>query len=192
MKILENAGNKNLFEEILTQKNNNKKNKTKKCRHFNENKKREKNINIKTINHIKMDNYRNAKKRMENKVEIKTTKNQNILNLNLAKKINQNVKGILNKKLNLFMDIIYNNSNNINYINVDQIKKTENRAFTNRIGKCHSSCGFYTNAKTVSVNRKKNINLKMAKKHRNLSMQNISNNEYNDIYINKKNQFIIK
>ena len=187
MKIFENAGNKNLFEEILSQKNINK-NKNKK-RHFNENKKLDNYNNIKTINHIKLDNFRNSKKKIENKVEIKATKNKNILNLNLGKKISQNVKGILNKKLDLFMDIIYNNSNDINNlknINLNEInpKKTENRIYINRIGKCHSSCGFYTNAKTVTVNKKKNINLKMAKKHRNLSMQNISNNEYNDIYSN--------
>ena len=83
------------------------------------------------------------------------------------------------------MDIIYNNSNDIN-LNEKNPKKTENKIYTSRIGKCHSSCGFYTNAKTVNNNRKKNVNLKMAKKkHRNLSMQNISNNGYNDIYSNK-------
>ena len=185
MKIFENAGNKNLFEDILSNKNTNK---IKTNRLINENTKYEKN-NIKTINHIKLDNFRNAKKTMENKVEINSTKNKNSLNLNLAKKINKNVKNIFNRKFNLFMDIIYNNSNEININNINsnitKPKKTENKIYINRIGKCHSSCGYYTNAKTVNTNRKKNINLKFAKKHRNLSMQNISNNEYNDIYTNK-------
>jgi serine/threonine protein kinase len=192
MKLLENVGNKNLFEEILSNNKNNGNNKHKnKNRHFNENKKIEKNNNIKTINHIKLDNFRNAKKIIENKAEIKTTKNKNVLHLNLAKKLNKNVKGILHKKLDLFMDIIYNNSNDINNFNNlnsnEKIpKKTENKIYINRIGKCHSSCGFYTNSKTVNANKKKNINLKMAKKkHRNLSMQNISNSGYNDIYTNK-------
>ena len=90
------------------------------------------------------------------------------------------------------MDIIYNNSNDINNFNNlnsnEKIpKKTENKIYINRIGKCHSSCGFYTNSKTVNANKKKNINLKMAKKkHRNLSMQNISNNDY-DLYKNINN-----
>ena len=185
MKIFENAGNKNLFEDILSNK---KTNKIKTNRLINENTKYEKN-NIKTINHIKLDNFRNAKKTMENKVEINSTKNKNSLNLNLAKKINKNVKNIFNRKFNLFMDIIYNNSNEININNINsnitKPKKTENKIYINRVGKCHSSCGYYTNAKTVNTNRKKNINLKFAKKHRNLSMQNISNNEYNDIYTNK-------
>ena len=185
MKILENVGNKYLFEEILAQKNNNNNKYKNKKRHFNENKKLEKNRNIKTINHIKLDNFRNTKKMIENKVEIKTTKNKNVINLNLAKKLNQNVKKILHKKLDLFMDIIYNNSNEIN-LNEKNRKKTENKIYTNRVGKCHSSCGFYTNSKTINNNRKKNVNLKMAKKkHRNLSMQNISNNGYNDMYSNK-------
>ena len=185
MKIFENAGNKNLFEEILSNKNTNK---LKTNRHINEKRKYEKN-NIKTINHIKLDNFRNSKKTMENKVEINTTKNKNPLNLNLAKKINKNVKKIFNKKFNLFMDIVYNYSNEININNINsnitKPKKTENKIYINRIGKCHSSCGFYNNAKTVNTNRKKNINLKFVKKHRNLSMQNISNNEYDDIYTNK-------
>ena len=185
MKIFENAGNKNLFEDILSNK---KTNKIKTNRLINENTKYEKN-NIKTINHIKLDNFRNAKKTMENKVEINSTKNKNSLNLNLAKEINKNVKNIFNRKFNLFMDIIYNNSNEININNINsnitKPKKTENKIYINRVGKCHSSCGYYTNAKTVNTNRKKNINLKFAKKHRNLSMQNISNNEYNDIYTNK-------
>ena len=186
MKLLENVGNKNLFEEILSQKNKNKNNHNK---HINTKQKLEKN-NIKTINHVKLDNFRNAKKIIDNKVEIKTAKNKNTFNLNLAKKINKKVKNIFNKKLNLLMDIIYNNSNDINNINnvnsnVTRPKRTENIININRIGKCHSSCGFYTNAKTMTINKKKNINLKFAKKHRNLSMQNISNNEYNDIYNNK-------
>ena len=58
MKLLENVGNKNLFEEILSQKNKNKNNHNK---HINTKQKLEKN-NIKTINHVKLDNFRNAKK----------------------------------------------------------------------------------------------------------------------------------
>ena len=183
MKILENTGNKYLFDEILSKKNKNITH-----RRIDEHKKFLKN-NIKSLNHIKLDNFRNSKKIIENKVEIKTTKNKNLLNLNLAKKLDKKVKNIFNKKFHLFMDIIYNNSNDINYNNINsnitRPKKTENRAYINRVGKCHSSCGFYTNAKTITTSRKKNINLKFAKKHRNLSMQNISNNEYIDIYNNK-------
>ena len=183
VKILENIRNKYIFDEIL-----NKKNKNITHRYMDENKKLVKN-NIKTLNHIKLDNFRNAKKIIENKVEIKTVKNKNLLNLNLAKKLDKKVKNIFNKKFHLFMDIIYNNSNDINYNNINsnitRPKKTENRTYINRVGKCHSSCGFYTNAKATTTNRKKNINLKFTKKHRNLSMQNISNNECIDIYNNK-------
>ena len=183
MKILENAGNKNIFDEILSTKNKNVTH-----RRIDEHKKFERN-NIKTLNHIKLDNFRNAKKIIENKAEIKTTKNKNILNINLAKKLNQKVNKILNKKFHLFMDILYNNSNDINpnnfNSNITRPKKTENKTYINRIGKCHSSCGFYTNTKTITTSRRKNINLKLAKKHRNLSMQNISNNECVDLYSNK-------
>ena len=183
MKILENTGNKYIFDEILSKKNKNITH-----RRIDENKKLVKN-NIKTLNHIKLDNFRNTKKIIENKAEIKTVKNKNLLNLDLAKKLDKKVKNIFNKKFHLFMDIIYNNSNDINYNNINsnitRPKKTENRTYINRVGKCHSSCGFYTNAKTITTNRKKNINLKFAKKHRNLSMQNISNNECIDIYNNK-------
>ena len=87
------------------------------------------------------------------------------------------------------MILIYNNSNDINpnnfNSNITRPKKTENKIYINRIGKCHSSCGFYTNTKTITTSRRKNINLKLAKKHRNLSMQNISNNECVDLYSNK-------
>ena len=183
MKILENTGNKYIFDEILSKKNKNITH-----RRIDENKKLVKN-NIKTLNHIKLDNFRNTKKIIENKAEIKTVKNKNLLNLDLAKKLDKKVKNIFNKKFHLFMDIIYNNSNDINYNNINsnitRPKKTENKTYINRVGKCHSSCGFYTNAKTITTNRKKNINLKFAKKHRNLSMQNISNNECIDIYNNK-------
>ena len=183
MKILENTGNKYIFDEILSKKNKNVTH-----RRIDENKKLVKN-NIKTLNHIKLDNFRNTKKIIENKAEIKTVKNKNLLNLDLAKKLDKKVKSIFNKKFHLFMDIIYNNSNDINYNNINsnitRPKKTENKTYINRVGKCHSSCGFYTNAKTITTNRKKNINLKFAKKHRNLSMQNISNNECIDIYNNK-------
>ena len=185
MKILENTGNKYIFDEILSKKN---KNKNITHRRIDENKKLVKN-NIKTLNHIKLDNFRNTKKIIENKAEIKTVKNKNLLNLDLAKKLDKKVKNIFNKKFHLFMDIIYNNSNDINYNNINsnitRPKKTENKTYINRVGKCHSSCGFYTNVKTITTNRKKNINLKFAKKHRNLSMQNISNNECIDIYNNK-------
>ena len=70
MKLLENVGNKNLFEEILSQKN---KNKNKHNKHINTKQKLEKN-NIKTINHVKLDNFRNAKKLSITKSKLKRQK----------------------------------------------------------------------------------------------------------------------
>ena len=174
VKIFEN--NKNVFNEILNEKPS------------------EKNIKILNhINHIKLEKYRN-KKIFDTKKEIKTTKSGGVQNLNLIKKISNinhsNVNKIFNKKIHLFMDLIYDNVKNVNLnlnSGISKHKKTENILnINNHIGKCHSSCGFYTNSKTINASRKKTSNLKFAKKRRNLSMQNISNNDY-DLHKNINN-----
>ena len=169
MKILEN--NKNMFNQILSLNKftiDNKKPKSKKNIHNNNNN----NETYKYNRDYKSENIRSKK------FDYKNIKN---------------LKNIYNRKCELLVNVINNNkgqSININ-ANDTKIKNTENKKYGNiigsgsKIGKCHSSSGFY-NEKTLISQRRKTYDSKLPKKNRNLSMNNISNNyNYNNNYINK-------
>ena len=172
MKILEN--NKNMFNQILSLNKftiDNKKPKSKKNIHNNNNN----NETYKYNRDYKSENIRSKK------FDYKNIKN---------------LKNIYNRKCELLVNVINNNkgqSININ-ANDTKIKNTENKKYGNiigsgsKIGKCHSSSGFY-NEKTLISQRRKTYDSKLPKKNRNLSMNNISNNynysKYNNNYINK-------
>ena len=88
---------------------------------------------------------------------------------------------INNKKTNLLMDII--NNNNLKNIKINKNKIIKNKTYANRIGKSHSSLGFFNTEKISSIQKKNNSNSKLSKTNRtHLSMHNISNS--NDYYYN--------
>ncbi len=160
MKMLEN--NKNMFNHILS---------------LNKERFTIDNKNIKTKRHININsNNETHKYSKDNKSEKNHQKRFDYKN-------SKNNKNIYNKKCELLVNVINNNKGqNINInINNTKNKKTENHKSGNgygtgsKIGKCHSSSGFY-NEKTLISQRKKTYDSKLPKKHRNLSMYNISNN----------------
>jgi serine/threonine protein kinase len=165
MKILEN--NQNMFSHILSLNKftiDNKKPKSKKSIHNNNNETYKYNRDYKSeyIKSKKFD-YKNIK----------------------------NLKNIYNKKCELLVNVINNNKGQSININANDTKNknTENKKYGSgsKIGKCHSSSGFY-NEKTLISQRRKTYDSKLPKKNRNLSMNNISNNinyNYNNNYINK-------
>ena len=157
MKKLEN--NKNIFNHALS---------LNKERFNNDN---SKNIKGMGINQIKKRKSRSTS--IENRKETKLNKDKNSKKLDYKK-----IKNLLyNKKFELLLDIINNNVKKIN-INDTKTKVFEKKKYGNKISKSHSSCGFYTNEKILTTQRRKNSNIRLSKKNRNLSMYNISNNNY--------------
>ena len=172
MKILEN--NKNMFNQILSLNKftiDNKKPKSKKSIHNNNN------------------NNETYKYNRDYKSEYIKSKKFDYKNI-------KNLKNIYNRKCELLVNVINNNKGQSININANDTKNknTENKKYGNiigsgsKIGKCHSSSGFY-NEKTLISQRRKTYDSKLPKKNRNLSMNNISNNynysKYNNNYINK-------
>ena len=152
-KILDN--NKNMANQFLSPNKD-------KCIHDKNNNKvvKAKKPEFKTIN-------------IENKNGIKLNKNPKKLDFKYF---------LYNKKYDLLLDIL--NSNEKKTINSkENSKKKEITKSGNRIGKSYSSCGFYSNEKILTTQRKKKNNSKLSKLKRNLSMYNISNN-YNIIQNN--------
>jgi hypothetical protein len=122
--------------------------------------------NMLKINRDGIKNYENKSDIVSSKKDQKSPKIKNLQ---------------INKKTNLLMDII--NNNNFKNIKINKNKIIKNKTYANRIGKSHSSLGFFNTEKISSIQKKNNSNSKLSKTNRtHLSMHNISNS--NDYYYN--------
>ena len=136
------------------------------------------NNNSKNINNINQ-----IKKRKSKSTSIEDRKQININRYNHSKNLDyKKIKNLFynKKKYELLLDIINNNDKIIN-INDTKTKKAGKNKYSNKIEKSHSSSGFYTNEKILTTQRKKKPNIRLCKNNRNLSMFNISNNNYDII-----------
>ena len=153
MKMMQN--NKNLLDYILS---------------LNKGESIPKKVNKKNLMNLKKNgikNYENRSDIVSNKKDQKSPKIKSFQ--------------INNKKTNLLMDII--NNNNFKNIKISKTKVIKNKTYANRIGKSHSSLGFFNTEKISSIQKKNNSNSKLSKTNRtHLSMHNISNS--NDYYYN--------
>ena len=155
MKMMQN--NKNILDYILSL------NKGENLKKINEK-------NILKINRDGIKNYENKSDIISSKKDQKSPKINNLQNKN--KKA---------KKTNLLMDII--NNNNFRNVRINKTKIIKNKTYTNKIGKSHSSLGFFNTEKISSIQKKHNSNSKLSKTNRtHISMHNISNS--NDYYHN--------
>ena len=126
--------------------------------------------NILKINRDGINNYGNKSDIVSSKKEQKSPKIKNL-----------RIKNKKTNKTNLLMDII--NNNNFRNVKINKTKIIKHKTYANRIGKSHSSLGFFNTEKISSIQKKNNSNSKLSKTNRtHISMHNISNS--NDYYHN--------
>ena len=132
-----------------------------------------KKLNEKNILKINRDDIKNYENKSDIVSSRKDQRSPKIKNLQIKnKKAN---------KTNLLMDII--NNNNFRNVKINKTKIIKNKTYTNRIGKSHSSLGFFNTEKVSSIHKKHNSNSKLSKTNRtHISIHNISNS--NDYYHN--------
>ena len=196
-----NFNSNNIYKSSLSKKkninckaNSNLTNKTKsKFNSKNITFKNKKNVISKSGSEKILDNNKNIfnqflslNKKINKNNKIIPTKKQESRTINIENKngIKLNTKKLdikyflYNKKYDLLLDIINSNEKKNNNFNDKNSKKKEikKKGNGNKIGKSYSSCGFYTNEKILTTQRKKKNNIKLLKLNRNLSMHNIYNN----------------
>ena len=126
--------------------------------------------NILKINRDGIKNYENKSDIVSSRKDQRSPKIKNL-----------QIKNKKTNKTNLLMDII--NNNNFRNVKINKTKIIKNKTYTNRIGKSHSSLGFFNTEKISSIHKKHNSNSKLSKTNRtHISIHNISNS--NDYYHN--------